>query len=117
MSGCVGEGMPVRVRALGVSDRGVQGETARGAVQAQGGLMFSTPLQNMLAQGDSCPEFNGTCEGWYAWIRRWLDFKRTFCSMGVESDQVVAKVLMMKVNLATRTKEEMSGAVRAGPSF
>ena len=45
------------------------------------------------------------------------DFKRTFCSMGVESDQVVAKVLMMKVNLATRTKEEMSGAVRAGPSF
>ena len=61
----------------------------------------------MLAQGISCPEFNGTCEGWDAWIRRWLDFKRTFCSPGVESDQVVAKVLIMKVDLATRMKLEM----------
>ena len=69
--------------------------------------MFSTPLQNMFAQGGSCPEFNGTCEGWDAWIERWLDFKRTFCSMGVDSDQVVAKVLMVKVDLATRTKWEM----------
>ena len=69
--------------------------------------MFSNPLQNMLSQGISCPEFNGTCEGWDAWITRLLDFKRTFCSMGVESDQVVAKVLMMKLDLATRTKLEM----------
>ena len=83
-SGGVGEGMPVRVRALGVSNRGMQGGTARGAAQAQGGLMLLNSLRKLLAQGISCPEFNGTCEGWDAWIRRWLDFRLTFCSMGVE---------------------------------
>ena len=63
--------------------------------------MFSTPLQNLLTQNVSCPEFSGDSEQWHSWLRRWKEFMRTFCSMGAESEQVMSKVLMMKVDQAT----------------
>ena len=101
------EGMPVRVRVMGVSEAGSSVPIAPAATVAPGGFMFSTPLQNLLTQNVSCPEFSGDSEQWDSWLRRWKEFMRTFCSMGTESEQVMSKVLMMKVDKATRVRWSM----------
>ena len=69
--------------------------------------MFSTPLQSLLTQNISCPEFSGDSEHWDSWLRRWKEFMRIFCCMGAASEQVMSKVLMVKVDKATRVRWSM----------
>ena len=70
MSGAVGEGMPVRVRALGVSDRWCRAKRPGGQRRPKGFLCFRPPSKTCSRKKISCPEVNGACEGWDAWIRR-----------------------------------------------
>ena len=58
------EGMPVLVRVMGVSAAGPSVPIAPAATVAPGGFMFSTPLQNLVSQNISCPEFSGDSEHW-----------------------------------------------------